>query len=197
MDKPDRASQGEVNVLRPQWKQQPPDPDPGKGPMIRAAIPLVIVLGLIVWVLSDREEGAISSPYADMAIVKAPRVTFSDSLPESAESGMMDLARGDCQTAAAHFRTAARRNPDQPKVRMLEGASWLCAGNAGEARQVLEPLSEDPKAPPQTWWYLAQACLLRADADCAALALGKTVELDPRHRESAKRQKRQLAIMRQ
>ena len=94
---------GPDNVLRPQWKQQPPGPPPGPWPLIRAAIPLLVVVGVIVWLVWGKEPAEVSSPYTSIAVVKPPRVEFSDSLPEAAETGMMDLARGDCQTAAAHF----------------------------------------------------------------------------------------------
>ncbi len=174
---------GEDNVLRPQWRQQPPGPPTGPWPLVRAAIPLVLILGALGWVLWDRERAA------------APRVEFSDTLPESAEAGMMDLARGDCQTASAHFKTAARRNPDQPRIRVLQGASHLCAGDAAEALDVLQPLADLPTAPPQMWWYLAQACLIQGDTDCALEALEQAMEKDPRHREGARRQQRQLMVL--
>lgn len=141
------------------------------------------------------EPGVYRSPYASIAVTAAPRVEFSESLPEAAETGMMDLARGDCQTAAAHFRTAGRRNPDQPRIRLLEGASLLCAGDAYAAHEVLLPLSEQKTPPDLMWWYLAQSCLLIGDASCALESLATSAEVDARHRVRARRQQRQLMVL--
>lgn len=182
------------NILRPQWQQQPPDPPSGPWPLLRAAIPLAVVIGGAVWGLRARHVASTPSPYADIAVTAAPRVEFSDSLPESAEIGMMDLARGDCQTAAAHFRTAGRRNPGHAKIRVMEGASFLCAGDAREAREVLQPLAEGPEPSGQLWWYLAQACLLEGDAECALDALERAEEGAVRYRERAQKQHRQLLV---
>ncbi|MDG1480477.1 MAG: hypothetical protein P8R54_12840 [Myxococcota bacterium] len=183
------------NILRPQWQQQPPDPPSGPWPLLRAAIPLVVIIVGAVWSLQGRHAASTPSPYADIAITAAPRVEFSDSLPESAEIGMMDLARGDCQTAAAHFRTAGRRNPDHAKIRVMEGASFLCAGDSREAREVLLPLADAPEPSGQLWWYLAQACLLEGDVECALDSLKRAEGGSIRYRERAQKQHRQLQIL--
>ena len=194
MSEGDRGSQPD-NVLRPRWKPQPPGPPPGPWPLIRAAIPMLVAAGFFAWLLWDKESEVSTSPYASIAVINPPRVEFSESLPEAAETGMMDLARGDCQTAAAHFRTARRRNPDQQKIRMLEGASLLCADKPYEAHKVLHPLSEQSSPPALMWWYLAQACLLTGDVSCALEALETSAEVDPRHRDRARRQQRQLMVL--
>ena len=194
MSEAERPS-GEENVLRPRWRQQPPGPPPGPWPFLRALVPMVLIAAGLVWMLSERDHGGKSSPYARIAIINPPRVNFSDALPEAAESGMMDLARGDCKTASAHFRTAHRRNPGQVKIRMLEGASLLCAGELEKAVEVLSELSDEPSAPPQAAWYLAQACLMTGETGCALDALERAAESDPRHREQARRQQRQLMVL--
>ena len=194
MSEADPGSQPD-NVLRPQWKQQPPGPPPGPWPLLRAALPLLAIAGFAGWMVWGEDPKQSDSPYASIAVLTPPRVEFSESLPEAAETGMMDLARGDCQTAAAHFRTAGRRNPDQSKIRMLEGASLLCAGDASAAHGVLEPLSELNAPPALMWWYLAQACLVTGDVGCALDALEASAEVDPRHRERARRQQRQLMVL--
>ena len=183
------------HILRPEWQQQPPDPPPGPWPLLRAAIPLVVIIGGAVWGLRMRHVASTPSPYVDIAVTAVPRVEFSDSLPESAELAMMDLARGDCQTAAAHFRTAGRRNPDHSKIRVMEGASFLCAGDSREALEVLQPLADVPEPSGQLWWYLAQACLLEGDVECALDALERAEEGAVRYRERAQKQHRQLQIL--
>ncbi|MFT5680038.1 MAG: putative Zn-dependent protease [Myxococcota bacterium] len=155
----------------------------------------MLIAGVAAWMLWERKEANTVSPYASLAVVASPRVEFSGSLPESAEAGMMDLARGDCQTAAAHFRTAGRRNPNQTRIRVLEGASFLCAGDSKEAVEVLKPLADNPDPSGELWWFLAQACLLEGDASCAMDALTTAEQSGPRYRERASRQKRQLQVL--
>ncbi len=177
---------------------QPPPPAPpsSRWSSIRAAIPVLISVGVVGWLLHDRHTGgAAPSPLADIADLSPPRVSLSESLPRLAESGAMELARGDCRSAAAHFRTAHSEHPELPRLAVLEGASFVCAGDGPAALKPLRALSAQAEPPPLTWWYLAQACLLIGDGDCAARALSAVIEQDRHHLDAALTQQSALQAL--
>lgn len=158
------------------------------------AIVLASIAGVLLWANVGRK--MTSSPpdprIATLAVVEVPSTRFSEELPSAANSAMMSLVRGDCQSAAAQFRTARRGMPEVSRLGVMEGAAFLCAGSSDEARNILEQLAADEAPPRQVWWYLAQVCLLQADADCAQISLNQSILVDRQHHQQAEQQLRQL-----
>ena len=179
-------------AARPRVLDQPPGPAPPGRSLWRSAVPLVAALlglGWLVWGSGLWEQVRRPEPLlVALAETDAPRAFFDEGLPSSAEGGMMNLARGDCQTAAANFRTARRGAPEQARLWVLEGGAFVCAGLPAEARSVLEAAGEQQEPSRLRWWYLAQACLMQGDAACAADALHHTIAEDPRHERRAEAQ---------
>ena len=171
-------------------------PSPPQGSTLRSVLPLVIVLALLGWLGWERLQRAQQPPALVVSLADAtpPAASFSEKLPATADGGIMSLARGDCHTAAANFRTARRGAPDHARLWVLEGAAFICAGQPDEARDVLDEVAATDAPPRQVWWYLAQACLMQGDTTCAALKLNRAILEDKRHRRQAQGQLRQLQV---
>lgn len=172
---------------------QPPGPSQDGFGWFGAVVLLAIAGGLLWTVFGRQLSSQTPNPMlASIAETGVPTTSFSEELPASANNAMMSLVRGDCQTASAQFRTARRGMPGLKRLGVMEGASLICAGAADEARDTLELIATDDAPPQQVWWYLAQSCLLQADADCAQVALNQSILVDRRHRRQAEQQLRQL-----
>lgn len=171
---------------------QPPSPQPSS--LLRTWLPLVGVLALVGWLGWERYQRSQQPEPLIVAIADTtpPPASFSEGLPPAADTAIMNLVRGDCQTAAAHFRTARRGAPETARLWVLEGAAFVCAGAPDEARDVLDAITASEAPPSQAWWFLAQACLMQGDTNCAIPALNETILVDKRHRRQAEGQLRQL-----
>ncbi|HCH64859.1 MAG TPA: hypothetical protein DFR83_18785 [Deltaproteobacteria bacterium] len=163
----------------------------------RAWIPLVTVVLLgagALWALRGDDGSAPTGPVkgvAALADLSAPEVARLEELPPAVQMVVADLGSGDCRTAAGRMRGIVRENPDMPRLGMLEGAAWVCAGNGAKANRILKPLSEleaSANPPRQVWWYLAQSQLLMGNVDEALQSLVKAQQEDPRHRARAEAQ---------
>ena len=168
--------------------RQPPSPPAGW--TWRQGLALLALLagaGWLLWTSIDRTSRPEPLLVA-IAETDPPQVSFSDDLPAAADAGVMGLARGDCQTAAASFRTARRGAPEVARLWVLEGAALVCAGRPAEARDVLEDSAAQADPNRQVWWFLAQACLMEGDADCATISLNRVLLEDGRHRRRAEEQ---------
>jgi hypothetical protein len=172
---------------------QPPLPPPARS--LWSYLLLLVIVVLLAWLGFERLQRAQLPPPLIITIADTtpPTASFSENLPSSADGAIMSLVRGDCLTAAANFRTARRGSPEVGRLWVLEGAAFVCAGDAAEARDVLEEVTAATEVPPrQAWWYLAQACLMQGDIPCAVPALNQTILTDKRHRRKAEGQLRQL-----
>lgn len=152
---------------------------PKDGPVLRGLLPLLIIGGIagFWWWRGHQEQEHLKNLPAIAAFAdRTPPVVGADEeIPAYAKEAVRDLRSGDCRTAAARFRTVRRSHPAERRFWMLEGASWVCAGDGAAALAALDPLSRDAARPTGTDWYRAQALILTgqvADALDALTAVG-------------------------
>lgn len=161
----------------------------------RTWVPLVVVVlggAGALWAFSDDTPAGPSGPVpgvVPLADQSPPEIARIEDLPPTVQQVVADFGSGDCRTGAGRLRGIVRANPGEPRLELLEGAAWVCAGNGGKAVKILEPLSKleiDQKRPRQVWWYLAQGHLLEGHADLAIEYLSRAQQEDPRHRDRAR-----------
>lgn len=176
---------------------QPPNPDPPRFTW-QNLLWGGLIIGLLGWGSWERFQRSQQPEPLIVALadITAPTASFSDAFPSAADAAIMSLARGDCLSAAAAFRTARRGHSDMARLWVLEGASFVCAGQPDDARPVLEQILGTDNPPRQGWWYLAQACLLQGDAECAHDALERSIAVDSRHRRQAEIQRMNIQNLR-
>jgi len=159
---------------------------------------VVLIGGGVLWFTSGEDTAdapMVVEGLAGLADRSPPEVARIEDLPGGVQPVVADFGSGSCRTAAGRLRGLVRNNPDEPRLVLLEGAAWVCAGDAGKALKILGPLSTDEggsRAPRQVWWYLAQAHLLEGDAKAALEALTMAEREDPRHRGRAAAQREQI-----
>lgn len=168
---------------------------------VKIWMPLLAVIlvggGLLLWSQSSSEGNAPQAVDGLPALAdrSPPEIARIEDLPGAVQPVVADLGAGDCRTAAGRLRGLVRANPEEPRLELLEGAAWVCAGNEGKALKILEPLSKakgGTRAPRTVWWFLAQAHLLAGNAEGALEALTMAEREDPRHRGRAGAQKEQI-----
>jgi|GEM_PF-3195717 len=168
---------------------------------LRIWLPLVGVVllgGGAIWTFTGDTSTAPTGPVkgvAELADRSPPEVARLEDLPAAVQQVVADFGSGDCRTAAGRLRGIVRAHPDQPRLELLEGAAWVCAGNGSKAVKILEPLTElevAQKRPRQVWWYLAQGHLLQGQATEALENLARAQQEDPRHRSRAEAQAKQV-----
>ena len=162
--------------------------------IVRVLLPIValaIVLGF-VWFASQTsvEVGFTKKNHlALLADTSPPVIGRLRSFPPQAHLALGDLGAGRCESAAERFRSVQDGNPDDARLVLLEGASYVCADDGGRAVAILGGLLKGTDSPPpQTYWYLAQAYLIEGERVDAMFALSKAVLHDPRHRKAAQKQ---------
>lgn len=159
-------------------------------------VAVVVLLGAgAVYQFSD-DTSALKSTEPVRGVVgladrSPPEVARIEDLPPAMQQVVADFGGGSCRTAAGRLRGLVRAHPDEPRLAMLEGAAWVCAGDGRKALKILEPLSTDPDLRPrprQVFWFLAQSHLLLGNAQPALAALKQAEAEDPRHRARARSQ---------
>ena len=162
------------------------------GGFFKAAWPLLVLLALGAWYAWSRHQDALHAAVlpqvAALANRTPPALVRGEKAPAYVEDAMRDLARGDCLQAAARFRTARRQHPDDRRVWVLEGASFVCAGDGAAALQPLDIVAREGEPTPAIHWYRAQALLLEGRAADALELLEKVAASDNPHRAAAKPQ---------
>lgn len=142
---------------------------------LRGLLPLLVIAGIAgIWWWSRHREEVHKQKIPELAALAdrtAPDVGANEKIPVYANEAVRDLRDGDCRTAAARFRSARRTHPSERHMWLLEGASWVCAGEGAEALAALDPLARDAARPPGTDWYRAQALLLTGEVAAALDAL--------------------------
>lgn len=165
---------------------------PQKGPGLRGLLPLLLIGAALggYWYNERQKEQAVQNIPAIAAFADrtAPTVGADEEIPTYIEEAVRNLRDGDCRTAAARFRVARRGHPAERRLWLLEGASWVCAGEGREALAALDPLSRDAARPPLTDWYRAQALLLSGNAAAAVSALDAVSNTDSRRATQAREQ---------
>jgi hypothetical protein len=190
-----QKSGGSKKVLPGRSKERPQS-------ALRIWLPLVVVVmvaGGALWAFSGDEPSTSSAEPVQgvkaLADLSPPEVARIEELPGQVQQVVAEFGAGDCRTAAGRMRGIVRENPDLPRLRLLEGAAWVCAGYGTKAGRILQPLSEldvTANRPRQVWWYLAQSQLLQGDAQGALESLTRAQQEDPRHRGRAKAQVAQI-----
>jgi len=167
----------------------------------RIWLPLVavaVVGGAALWAFSSERDEVPSGPVIGVAKVadrSAPEIARLEDLPAAVQQVVADFGSGDCRTGAGRLRGIVRSNPGEPRLELLEGAAWVCAGNGSKAVKILRPLSElevAQRRPRQVWWYLAQGLLLQGYGKEAIDMLKRAQQEDPRHRDRARTQAEEI-----
>jgi len=113
-----------------------------------------------------------------------PKVPNWDKPPRGVEDVLKDLARGDCWTASARLRGLRKSQVDSEELRILEGASFVCAGNGAAAAVAVDPLIALDFRGDATW-IRANAALLDGSVEESKRLLQQILERDLRYRRSA------------
>lgn len=169
---------------------------PPRSSWTRALLPLLVLGGTGAWWVSSQRRAerlaTVDPSVAALADRAAPPVGAAATLPEYARAGASLLAAGDCRTAGARFRAARRSQPEDRRLWLLEGGSFVCAGDGAAALQSLELLARDREATPEARWYHAQALLLTGSAGRAAEALEELSGGDDPYAQRAREQLEQV-----
>ena len=96
-----------------------------------------------------------------------PKVPTWDKPPKGVEDVLKDLSRGDCWTASARLRGLRKSLEESRELRVLEGASFVCAGDGRAAANAVDPLLDVD--------FRGDALWVRANA---ALLMGTVVEAE-------------------
>jgi len=151
-----------------------------KGPGILAAWPAVGLVCLLTWWGWNRGEDKVLEVDRSLASLvdrTAPTPPPPSTVPPEARDALRDLRRGDCVSASARLRVARRRSPHHVEVQLLEGASFVCAGNGAKALDAVAPL-EGVIGGGTVPWIQGRAHLLLGQAEPAREYLRKVVKLD-------------------
>ena len=159
----------------------------------------LIAVGAFFWAQKDAVHTGgkmLKNPaLAQLASVNVPRNLSFDGLPTDAEGPYEDLVNGDCETAAARFRTSRKRHPTVGKVWLFEGISALCAGDHQTAATALDEARNLMPTSEPAWWR-AQAALVAGDERAATEALEWVAEYDVTKRTEANALIRSIASQR-
>ena len=151
------------------------------------------VIGLVAmgaWFWTQREAPhtggkMIRNPaLAQLASLNIPSSLTFEGLPLDAEGPYDDLMSGDCDTAAARFRTSRKRHPQVGRVWLFEGIAALCGGDHRTAATVLDEARLLMPTSEPAWWR-AQTALIAGDEDVAIEALEWVAEYDVTKRREA------------
>lgn len=146
----------------------------------RAAAVLGGLALISYWYWSSERRGALQKEVdpdiAALADRTPPKIAENEAVPKYAEDGAALLKRGDCRTAGARFRTARRSHPEDRRLWVLEGGSFVCAGDGAAALQSLGEIAKDPEATPAALWFHAQALLLNGSVGPALDALDRVAD---------------------
>ncbi len=156
-------------------------------------------LGL-AWRRGHEGAGGAVEGVAALADRSPPGIRKLDRLPAEVQPAVGDFARGQCRTAAGRFHAAHATHPEVLDLYVLEGASFVCAGDARRALRAFRELDaargpDGPPEPRQAAWYRAQARLLDGDARGALVDLRQAEVQDARHREQAAEQADRLTAL--
>lgn len=193
--KPAPAAGAKAPAARPFRPAARPVEKPSSGGL-RALLPLIVLGGAALWWWSSRRqeklEGTVDPGIAALADRTPPSVGANEAVPEYAQAGVTALQVGDCRSAAARFRTARRAHAEDRRLWVLEGGSFVCAGDGAAARQTLDVLAADPEATPAALWFHAQALLLTGNVGLALEALEKVADSRSPYAEQARSQRERL-----
>lgn len=162
-------------------------------------IPILVITAVLIWYGRTRRTAGqpVDPEVALLADRSVPPAPSAGSLPADARAGIIDLERDDCRSAGAHFRTARRDHPEVARLYLLEGASFVCAGDGRRAIEAFDALSamganRDSAGLAHLDWWRAQALLLQGRGRDALLALNSVMIFDARYRAQAAEQVRRL-----
>jgi hypothetical protein len=99
-----------------------------------------------------------------------PEAPRSQDFPAEVFDVIRDLRRGDCWTASVRLRGIRKQLPEDPRLRLLEGSSFVCAGNGAAAEAAVSPLLETYSGS-EPAWIAANAALLQGKSDQARALL--------------------------
>ena len=154
-------------------------------PRLWEAWPLPFLVGALVVGLSGGEDAP--APMLDSAAIvdrTPPRMPKWTMPPKEIADVLKDLDRGDCWTASARLRGVRKSQEDSPRLRTLEGALFVCAGDGKSAAAAVDPLISTDVVGEATW-IRANAALLMGAVDDAERLLTVLVEKDTRWRRSS------------
>lgn len=159
---------------------------------LRALLPLLILGAAGGWWWWSRRDAdrmkAVDPSISALAVRDPPKVGTGEDVPDYAKTGVNLLQHGDCRGAAARFRTARRAHPEDRRLWVLEGGSFVCAGDGAGALQTLDVLSRDKDATPAARWFYAQALLLTGSVGPAEEALSVVAATKSPYAEKAREQ---------
>ena len=142
---------------------------------------LLVYAGINVWPQPSVESMSDAAALVDRTSPKLPKWSKP---PRGVEDVLKDLSRGDCWTASARLRGLRKSKDDSAELRLLEGASFVCAGNGRAAANAVDPLvALDFKG--DATWIRANAALLMGSVDEARSLLHQIIERDTDWRRSA------------
>lgn len=178
-------------LARPAFRPSRADPEKRRFEL-RTWLPLLLIVAVGAWWWWSRRDAArmkeVDPSIAALAVRDAPKVGAGEDVPDYAKAGVTLLGRGDCRSAAAAFRTARRAHPEDRRLWVLEGGSFVCAGDGPGAMQTLDVLSRDKDATPAARWFYAQALLLNGSVGPAEDALGAVAASKSPYAEKAREQ---------
>lgn len=176
-----------------------PDPEPSRGRgLVAAAVVVALVGGGLWWATRNTGPsltGGNDPALAALADRSPPEVGRLRDLPSEVQFAVADLAAGDCRTGAGRLRSARGQQPDSARLYVLEGAAFVCAGDANKALGVFSALDSmlNGQPPPNgAYWFRAQAHLLRGEGNAALKYLSDAEVHDPKHRKEATRLKAEV-----
>jgi len=178
-----------------------PRPAPRRAAWPWALAALLVAGVAVAWAtLGGRGARGPVAGAAALADRTPPDIARLADLPPAVQHAVGDLARGDCRTAAGRFKSARRASPDDPRLPMLEGASWVCVGDVRSAQAAFAEMDAiatrtGAPRPRAASWYQAQAALLAEDADRALVLLSDAQLQDPKHRDAASAQLKQVEAL--
>ena len=137
----------------------------------------------------DALGGVSTAQLRQIADQTPPEVSRVSDLPPEVQFAVSDLTTGNCQTAAGRLRLARKKQPEEPRLFILEAGSYVCAGDGRKALSVFDELDSAVEAgarlPVVAHWFRAQAYLLAGEAEPALEQLELAIVHDPKHRKAA------------
>jgi hypothetical protein len=189
---PPRPEGRRATPSRPAFKPSRAQGPEKRGFELRTWLPLLLVVAVGGWWWWSQRHAermkTVDPSIAALAVRDPPKVGAGEDVPEYARPGVNLLERGDCRSAAARFRTARRAHPEDRRLWVLEGGSFVCAGDGAGAMQTLEVLSRDKDATPAARWFYAQALLLTGSVGPAEDALGAVAASKSPYADKAREQ---------
>ncbi|MAY81269.1 MAG: hypothetical protein CL930_10865 [Deltaproteobacteria bacterium] len=157
-------------------------------PSLWAAWPvfsLFLLFGYWAWNIRGSDSKVPEVAVAVLVDRTPPAVPQASSLPPEVFDVIRDLRRGDCWTASVRLRGIRKQLAEDHRLRILEGASFVCAGDGPAAEAAVAPLLETyPDGEPA--WIAANALLLQGKTERAEALLEAVSVTDSTRRERAK-----------